>query len=499
MTPRIKLSLLAIALFGASPANVFAQTDRPAAAPASSYVWSRISVFSYREGPKSHLLFRGTPIAGQAEGAAQVEYQGGNAQISATVEKLPEPASLGPYTVYVLWAVTPDGRATNQGVLVGIDGGKGRLDTQYSAPQFALIVTAEPHFAVSVPSTMIALYNVADGVKGDESKIITLADRSDYSKLPALAIDRKTDSAELLQARYSLAIARSAGAERFASAAYAAANEKLAVAETAARGDSRSQRNTAPAFAREAVVAGEDARRASLVAMAAAQAADERDAAAAAATSAANETAAVATTAAAATAAAATAAAAETAATATAAASKAATDATAVATKAAADATAVARDSERERAASAAAAADEAARADLLARLKGALPTRDSSRGLISSVGGVKFTTGSADIAGTGREDVARFSGIVASYPDMRFKVEGHTDNTGSDATNQRLSLSRATAVRDYLIVQGIPASHIDVAGLGSSMPVSDNGTADGRASNRRVEIVLSGGPLAPR
>ena len=84
----------------------------------------------------------------------------------------------------------------------------------------------------------------------------------------------------------------------------------------------------------------------------------------------------------------------------------------------------------------------------------------------------------------------------MASYPDLRFNVEGHTDNVGSAATNSELSLRRAITVRDYLIGQGVAASSIDVAGLGLSMPIGDNSTVDGRARNRRVEIVLSGGPL---
>ena len=109
----------------------------------------------------------------------------------------------------------------------------------------------------------------------------------------------------------------------------------------------------------------------------------------------------------------------------------------------------------------------------------------------------MEFATGNAEISASAREGVAKFSGIVASYPDLRFRVEGHTDSTGSVATNDALSLRRASAVRDYLIGQGLPSSNIDVAGLGSSMPIADNATADGRARNRRVEIVVSGGPLA--
>ena len=136
-----------------------------------------------------------------------------------------------------------------------------------------------------------------------------------------------------------------------------------------------------------------------------------------------------------------------------------------------------------------------AARDDLRERLNTALPTRDSSRGLISEIGGVQFATGRAETNSAARESLARFSGVVASYPGLRFNVEGHTDSVGNVASNNELSLQRAITVRDYLIGQGVAASTIDVAGLGSSMPVGDNSTLDGRARNRRVEIVISGGP----
>jgi outer membrane protein OmpA-like peptidoglycan-associated protein len=136
-------------------------------------------------------------------------------------------------------------------------------------------------------------------------------------------------------------------------------------------------------------------------------------------------------------------------------------------------------------------------RNELYNRLQAALPTRMTERGLVSEIGGVQFATGTADLSASAREPLARFAGIVASYPGLRFNVEGHTDNTGGVAANNELSLRRAISVRDYLIGQGVAASTIDVAGLGSSMPVGDNSTADGRARNRRVEIVVAGGPIA--
>ncbi len=466
---------VAAALSGSVATQLLAQGVERSEAIASSDALSQISIYNYRDGPKSDLFLRGTPLAANAEGKVRVEYQNDNAQISAEVQDLPKPSSLGPYTTYVLWAVTPDGRATNQGVIGGVEGGKGELETQYSASQFALIVTAEPHFAVTIPSTMIILYNVGDDVKGTQSTVATLTERVDYTGLPGLRLSPAAvdddNPLEVVQARYAVAIARAAGADRFGSDAYVSAQEKLAAAEAALAGKRNSERKTAPALAREAVIAGEDARRAALLASNENATAERQRAASAAATNAANDAARVAAAATAAETATATAAAANAAAASSEAASQAATDV------------------ERERAAI-------AARDELRSRLNEVLPTRDSSRGLIAEIGGVQFATGTADANATARESLSKFSGIVASYPELRFNVEGHTDSTGSAAMNAELSLKRAMTVRDYLIAQGVPASKIDVAGLGLSAPIGDNTTTDGRARNRRVEIVVSGLPL---
>src|SRR5262245_27955548 len=257
-------------------AQAFAQNVSQSQAIASSDVLSQISMFSYDEGRKSDLNFRGTPIAANSYGTAKVEYDDGNASISVDVEDLPKPASLGPYTTYVPWALTPDGRAVNQGTLAGPEGGKGALKTEYGAPQFALIVTAEPHFAVSLPSNMITLYNVAEDVKGTESKVTTLTERSDYSKLQSVAIDKDDNPADLVQARYAVAIADSAGAELYAPDQYKIASDKLNAAQLATSSKKNSEQKAAPNLAREAVIAGEDAHRAAMIGAEEAKAEAER-------------------------------------------------------------------------------------------------------------------------------------------------------------------------------------------------------------------------------
>ena len=165
-----------------------AQEVQQSAAIVNRDVMNQISAFSYREGPESELLLTGTPLAPAASGKVEVEFQNGRSEVRSDVKELPEPAALGPFTTYVLWAVTPDGRATNLGG-IEISRGKGKLNTSFSGSQFALLVAAEPHFAVSAPSTNIVLFNLAKNVKGEETKITSLAERADYSNLAKIAVD----------------------------------------------------------------------------------------------------------------------------------------------------------------------------------------------------------------------------------------------------------------------------------------------------------------------
>ena len=476
------IAAVTLTLLAAVPDLVAAQDLERSQFIATSDVLSQISMFTFQEGRKSDLIFRATPILSEGEGKAEVEYTDGNARILAEVSDMPPPTELGPFTTYVLWALTPDGRASNEGVLTGPEGGKGELDTQHSASQFTLIVTAEPHFAVSAPSNIVVMYNVPDRVRGIETKITSLFERADYSAL--ISLEPEGRPIELIQAEYSVAIAGAAGAGEYVPNALFAAEAKLDAAREAWDSSRSRDRRMVPDLAREAVIAGEDARRAALVERVEADARAEREAAV-----------------------------------------QAAVDAAAGAERERAEAERLRREAEREREAAAAAeaariaraeaetraaAAAEAAareadararaeaRAGLLNRLSSVLPTRETERGLVSEIGGVQFATGTANLNAPARETLARFSGIVASYPELRFRIEGHTDNVGSDATNAELSLRRALTVRDYLIGLGIPAGTIDVEGFGPARPIASNETADGRARNRRVEIVISGGLLAP-
>ena len=101
----------------------------------------------------------------------------------------------------------------------------------------------------------------------------------------------------------------------------------------------------------------------------------------------------------------------------------------------------------------------------------------------------VLFDFDSAALRSASRQTLGSLAQNLRSYPDSLLDVEGHTDSTGTDSYNQRLSERRAASVADYLIDQGVPASMITVWGFGETRPRSSNDTAEGRQLNRRVEI----------
>ncbi len=127
-----------------------------------------------------------------------------------------------------------------------------------------------------------------------------------------------------------------------------------------------------------------------------------------------------------------------------------------------------------------------------LARLRHELNAQETDRGLLITFGNdVLFDVGRSDIKTGARERLGRLSDFLHSYPDRFVRIEGHTDSTGSVATNRELSRARADAVRTVFIDQGVSASHITAQGLGSDSPVASNDSSTGRQQNRRVEIVL--------
>ena len=110
---------------------------------------------------------------------------------------------------------------------------------------------------------------------------------------------------------------------------------------------------------------------------------------------------------------------------------------------------------------------------------------------LVNLPDGVTFDVGSATLRPAFRATLDKVAQSLIDYPQSLIDVYGHTDSTGSDALNQRLSEQRAATVMNYLISRGVPASRLRSQGFGETMPVASNDTTDGRARNRRVEIKI--------
>jgi outer membrane protein OmpA-like peptidoglycan-associated protein len=104
---------------------------------------------------------------------------------------------------------------------------------------------------------------------------------------------------------------------------------------------------------------------------------------------------------------------------------------------------------------------------------------------------GILFDTNKADLRPASQTDIDKMAAILQKYPDTNVLVEGHTDNTGSDAINQPLSERRAQAVATATIAKGVAASRVTTQGYGSTQPVADNTTTEGKQANRRVEIAI--------
>ena len=514
--------------------------------------------YRHLSGP-TRIDFQGTVLLPLAKGEATVESKKGTAvRIQAKFEKLEPAARFGPeFLTYVLWAVSPEGRADNLGEIAVEGAGsssKAKLDCTAQLQAFALIVTAEPYFAVTQPSEVVVVENIVrpdtlGSIEEIDAKF-DLLQRSQYTYVQANAqpiTDARVPLA-LREARNAVQIAKSANAEKYANPSLQKAAQLLDQAEASYA--HKSDRKALEMAAREAVQTAEDAR-----AIAAKRAEEERLAAERAA-AAEREAKAKAQAAEAERARLEAELAAERAARekAEAEAARAAADAARVAAinqqqalaaeaerqriaaeqaardKAEADAaraTALAQEqaaqaeAERQRQAAAQASREkeqaqadadmaqlaarraEAEKADLraqlLAQLNSILQTRDTARGLIVNMSDVLFDTGSYTLKAGAREKLAKISGIMLAHPGLQMQIEGHTDSVGSDDFNQQLSERRAGMVRDFLIDQGVAASTITARGFGKTQPVASNDSPEGRQRNRRVELVVNGDSIAPR
>jgi outer membrane protein OmpA-like peptidoglycan-associated protein len=122
----------------------------------------------------------------------------------------------------------------------------------------------------------------------------------------------------------------------------------------------------------------------------------------------------------------------------------------------------------------------------------GELNARQTERGMVVTLGDVLFDSGRAELKASGVRDMDRLGSFLHQYPQRKALIEGYTDSTGSDLSNQALSEHRAQSVMAALIGLGVAREQLSARGYGETHPVADNASADGRQMNRRVEIVLS-------
>jgi outer membrane protein OmpA-like peptidoglycan-associated protein len=515
------ISAVAIALAASAQAQTQRQTPADAVNPTATYRMNVVSrttrAVSYRHrSGATKINFEGTNLMPSASGEARVDSKRGAMKIEVEFSGLDKPTSFGnEYLTYVLWAISPEGRPVNIGeVLVGSNH-RSKLDVTTDLQAFALIVTAEPYYAVRRPSNVVILENSIRSDTVGATEVVDakyeLIDRGGYIptgyNFDPVVLNAKLPL-EFFEARNAVRIAQSAGAERYAAPSYETAVNEMSQADALATSRHEDKKSLI-SLSREVVQTAEDAREISVKQIDEERAAAERTAGAnreAEDKARANDESqrrVVAESE-----------------TADAVRQRKEADRNNLAAQAAAQQAINAQvnaeqsrdtaqqqqqiaeaDSDRSRAAAASSDAQlqqavrdrEELRARLLQQFNLILETRDTARGLVVNMSDVLFDSGKFTLRPLAREKLAKISGIVLAYPSLKLAVEGNTDSVGTEAYNQELSEQRAEGVRSYLTHEGVPQSSTTSEGFGKSRPIASNDTAEGRQQNRRVELVVSG------
>ena len=427
----------------------------------------------------THVGFTGTNLMPGAHGEAKVDSVTGKTKISAKFEGLSPANGFGPeYLTYVLWAISSDGRPQNLGELE-LSGNKANLDVSSGFQSFGMIVTAEPYYSVSEPSDVIVLQNVfndkTNGVLQQVNIHYALLPKGLYANTegaksePHPITDREHTPLALFEAHNAARIARETGADQDAPDIMKEVDTDLTNADAMQASNHRDVKMEFT-YAREATQRSEDARLVTLRKQAAAREQADKDAKNTAQLDAANSQAQADA----------------------AAAAKAQADAARARAEAeAANARALAAEAQHKAQSSEADA--DATREKLRAQLNAVLATTESARGLIVNMSDVLFDTAKFTLKPGTQVSLAKVATILELYPGLKVQVEGYTDSVGGDDYNQKLSENRANSVHDFLVTNGVPTTNVTAAGFGKNDPVADNGSASGRAQNRRVNLVVSG------
>lgn len=456
-------------------------------------------------GGETNIRFAGTPLLPDARGQAKVQVMRGATRIQAQFSHVNPAQRFGPeYLTYVLWAITPDGRATNLGE-VQLRGTDAKLDVTTPLQNFGLVVTAEPYFAVSQPGDLVVLQNVITpqtvGAVQPVQARYELLERGQYtravqrSEVTPIPQDPKVPL-DYFEAENAVRIAGWAGAGQYAPDVFARAQQQLEQArDYLAR---KAGDKPVATISRAAAQSAEDARLLSLrrqqqeaeakqraaqqqrvaEARAAAQTAQQQSSEATAQRAQAEEQRARAEEQ-----------------------QRQAQLQQQQAEQAAAQARQAAQQAElqRQQAEQRRLQAEQqtaALRSQLQQQLNQVLQTRNTARGLIVNMSDVLFDFNKYTLKPDAQLKLAKVAGLLLAHPDLKVKVEGYTDNIGTPEYNQQLSQQRADTVRNFLVQQGVPSENVTAQGFGAANPVAPNSTPAGRQQNRRVDMVVSGASI---
>jgi len=502
----VTTALMAAMIAGAGLAHIAAAAQESADSQWIAVKRKTLAV-RYKNNDSTTVNMVGSAIAPRAMGKAEIKHENGRTRIKLEIEDIGNPQAIGPfYTTFVLWAIAPEGQADNLAELPIKT--KINIDVTTNFQTFGLIITAEPHSAVKLPSPVIVAENtLRRGTEGgiQTSSIEYTGDPGTFyaasSSEPLLNADYNTPLL-ILGARRSVEIARRAGARHYAEIELRDAEVKLASLEQTwpeRRKDQERYSGAAHDVMRiaenartQAVERGAQARLANERrdnALTLGQAQNDADRAQNKADRAQNE--------------------------ADSANARAATDRDAMTRAQIESAAARARAEQAQNETDKAKVNEEIARSEaerarldtqmmkqqqsdvqqrLYISLSEILETRREARGLIVNLSDVLFDFNQATLKPGAREKLSKLAGILLAYTgSYRMQIEGHTDSVGSQDYNQKLSEDRAQAVHDYLISSALPADRMNaVRGFGKIRPVATNDTAEGRQTNRRVEIVIS-------
>ncbi len=469
----VNVTFLALLLGSAAAWSQGAQNATPAENPGPTPIYRvtvvgrTIKAVNYEHlSEPTKIDFRGTVLAPQAKGEAAVESRKGATKIDAKIEHLPDPTRFGPrFLSYVLWAITPDGRATNLGEVVPDADGNAKLHVTTRFQAFGLLVTAEPYYSVTQPSDVVVLENaVRPDTQGKIEEVRAnaqlLPSRGGYTlnagasqaqpEGKKLSMDRYQAVVALYQAQNAVQIAQAEHADTYAPEVFQKAQQLLQQAQ------SYESRKASPkqviTSAREAAQAAEDARTITTSKKEEERLVAEKEAAL-----------------------------------------RAAARAKAEAAAAEQQKIMAERESEEQRARAIRAgepgdqpaAAPVDLRTQLVEQLSNLGPTRWTARGLVVDLSDTAFQWNAAGLQPPALDALAKAVSVLQAHPELKVEVEGYTNGT----SDQQLMANRAAGIRDYLVQQGIQAASMTARGL-TMRPPAD------APQMRHVAIIISGSSL---